>query len=99
MDVGLNWLVVESLLVYEEIKIWLGVVDIYLENYKRSLCNLGVQGIKVVIYNFMLVLDWIWINIFFRLLNGVEMLRFDCLDFMVFDLYMFKCFGVQVDYS
>lgn len=98
-DAGLNWSVVESLPVHEEIKNWSGAVDTHLENYKESLRNLAAQGIRVVTYNFMPVLDWIRTNTSFRLPNGAETLRFDRLDFMAFDLYMLKRPGAQADYS
>ena len=98
-DAGLSWSVVESLPVHEEIKTWSGAVDTHLEIYKESLRNLAAQGIRVVTYNFMPVLDWIRTNTSFRLPNGAETLRFDRLDFIAFDLYMLKRPGAQADYS
>ena len=55
---GLDWEVVESLPVSEDIKKQNGDWRAHVEAWRKSLANLKLAGIRVVCYNFMPVLDW-----------------------------------------
>lgn len=58
-EAGLEVEVIESVNVHEDIKLGLSTRDLYLENYKQTIRNLAKYGIKVIVYNFMPVLDWL----------------------------------------
>jgi mannonate dehydratase len=56
---GLECEVIESVNVHEDIKMGLPTRDEYIANYITTIRNLAKYGIKVIVYNFMPVLDWL----------------------------------------
>ncbi|MGI6076958.1 MAG: mannonate dehydratase [Fastidiosipilaceae bacterium] len=56
---GLEVEVIESVNVHEDIKLGLDTRDQYIENYNQTIRNLAKHGIKVIVYNFMPVFDWL----------------------------------------
>jgi mannonate dehydratase len=98
-DHGLEWSVIESLPVHEDIKKRSGNYEQYIENYKVSLRNIGNCGIKVVAYNFMPILDWVRTDHFFENKEGATVLRYDPVKFAFFDLFLLKRKNVEDDYS
>lgn len=95
---GLRWEVVESLPVSEDIKKQDGDWRDHIANYKASLENLATAGIEVVCYNFMPVLDWTRTDLAWRLPNGSTCMRFDLIDFAVFDIFVLKRRGAENDF-
>lgn len=56
---GLECEVIESVNVHEDIKMGLPTRDKYIDAYKETIRNLSEFGVKVIVYNFMPVFDWL----------------------------------------
>ncbi len=96
---GLKWDVVESLVVSEDIKRQSGAFRQHVENYRTSLENLAAAGIYTVCYNFMPVIDWTRTDLAWPLPSGGTAMRFDIVDFAVFDIFLLERAGAREDFS
>jgi mannonate dehydratase len=90
VEAGLTWSVVESVNVHESIKTGEPERDRYIALYIQSLQNLAAQGLKVVCYNFMPVLDWTRTHLDYRLPNNASALKYDAVALTAFDLYILQ---------
>lgn len=98
-NAGMSWVAVESVPVHEQIKTRTGNFQQYIDNYKKTLENLGAEGIDLVIYNFMPVLDWVRTDLAYRLDDGSECLHFDPVKFAAFEIYLLKRPGAESEYT
>lgn len=96
---NLEWSVIESIPMHNDIKTRTGKFQHYIDNYKISIRNAGEAGIKVICYNFMPVVDWTRTNLMYRLPNTNHALRFEMTDFAAYDVYLLQRDGAEKDYS
>jgi mannonate dehydratase len=95
----LNWTVVESIPVHEDIKLAAPGHETYIDAWIETLKNLAAEGVKTVCYNFMPVIDWTRTDLRYQLPSGAFSLRFDQDKFAAFDLFVLKRVGAENDYS
>lgn len=76
-DAGLELSGIESVNVHDAIKIGASERDMYIENYIKTLENLGEEGISLVCYNFMPVFDWTRSNLAKPRSDGSNVLAYD----------------------
>lgn len=96
---GLQWTVIESIPVHNDIKTRSGNFLQLIENYKQSIKNAAACGVYTICYNFMPVVDWTRTNLLYRLPNNSHALRFEMTDFAAYDMYLLQRSGATESYS
>ncbi len=74
---GLEAEVIESVNVHEDIKMGLPSREKYIENYIATIKNLAENGVKVIVYNFMPVFDWLRTDLAGEVGDGSTALCYD----------------------
>jgi mannonate dehydratase len=85
-EAGLQFSVVESIPVHEEIKLGHPKRDRWIDNYRESIRSMGELGIRVLCYNFMPIFDWTRTALEMRLEDGSTALAYDHHDLQRIDL-------------
>lgn len=96
---GMNWSVVESVPLHNDIKTRTGDYLRHIENYRQTLLNLGQAGVRTVCYNFMPVVDWTRTNLSYTLPNAAQALRFEMTDFVAYDVHVLERDNATSSYS
>lgn len=95
----MHWAVVESLPVHETIKKGEGRLDALFAAYRQSIVNLAAEGVRVVCYNFMPILDWTRTRLNAPVKGGGTALRFSRTEMAAFELHMLGRSEAEGDYA
>lgn len=96
---GLEWSVVESVNIHTSIKYGLPERDKYIANYIQTLKNLAANGIYVVCYNFMQLIDWTRTDLDYILPSGGSALYYSPIAAAAFDLFILKRENAKETYT
>lgn len=96
---GLEWSVVESIPVHPAIKLGDDRAQRYIDAWIQTMRNLAAAGLSVICYNFMPVVDWTRTDLRHPTHRGGLALRFDPVEFAVYDLFILRRSGAETDYS
>ncbi len=98
-DLGLKWIVTESLPVHEDIKRGSGNLDKLFGNYRQSMRNLAECGVTTVCYNFMPLLDWTRTRLDAPVPGGGTALRFSTPHMAAFEIHILGRKNAKNEYS
>ena len=87
---GLQWSVVESIPVHPAIKLGDDRADQHIDGWIETMRNLAANGLEVICYNFMPVVDWTRTDLRHPARRGGLALRFDPVEFAVYDLLVLR---------
>ncbi len=97
-EADFQWTVVESLPIHERIKRGDGDLSQLFDSYRQSMVNLNAEGIKVICYNFMPLIDWTRTDLAAPVKRGGRCLRFDAPRMAAFELHMLGREEAAADY-
>lgn len=96
---GMEWSVVESIPVTEDIKTRSGEWKRHITAYQTTIRNLAQSQIKTVCYNFSPVLDWTRTDLRYELQDGAVTLRFDATAVAIFDVFIIAREGAAEEWG
>ena len=96
---GLEWSVVESIPVHPAIKSGSPEAPVFTANWIKTMQNLAAEGLEVICYNFMPVVDWTRTDLRHPTRNGGLALRFDPVDFAAYDLFVLERTHAEANYT
>ena len=96
---GLEWAVVESIPVHPAIKLGDGRASRYIDAWIETMRNLAAADLPVICYNFMPVVDWTRTELRHPTHRGGLALRFDPVEFAVYDLLILRRAAAEADYE
>src|SRR5258708_739470 len=96
--VPLKWTVVESIPVPDDILLQ-GARARSIQAWIASMQAVAAEGIRIICYNVMPVVDWTRTDLDYPLATGATALRFDHDRFAAFDLFVLKRAGASGDYD
>lgn len=85
---GLTWDVCESIWMPDEIKLKGSRAKAEIAVWIETMRHLAEAGVKTVCYNFMPLLDWTRTDLDYEVKGRGRALRFDIVDFIVYDLFV-----------
>ena len=98
-NINLKWNVVESIPVHNNIKLRDKNFRKLINNYKDSINNIAKNNIKTICYNFMPIIDWTRTQLDYKLPTDGLALRFNYLQFIVFEKYILKLKNLEKRYK
>lgn len=96
---GLEWSVIESIPLHNDIKTRSGDYKRHIANYQESIRNAASAGVFDICYNFMPVVDWTRTNLSYQLPNASQALRFEMSDFAAYDIHILARENAKNSYS
>ncbi|MBZ9703519.1 MULTISPECIES: mannonate dehydratase [unclassified Mesorhizobium] len=95
----LVWSVVESIPVPDAVKRHGGEAKVEIEAWIASMEAVAANGIHIICFNFMPLVDWTRTDLDYELPSGATAMRFDQDRFAAFDLHILQRRGAEADYS
>jgi mannonate dehydratase len=95
----LRWSVVESIPVPDDVKRLGKTARRAIDGWIANMEAVAANGIKIICYNFMPVLDWTRTDLDWPLPNGAKALRFDHARLAAYDIHMLRRPGASEDYT
>ncbi|AXI48199.1 mannonate dehydratase [Sulfitobacter sp. SK012] len=96
---GLTWDVCESIWMSDEIKLKGSLAKAEIEAWIGTMRNLAEAGVRIICYNFMPLLDWTRTDLSYEVAGRGQALRFDIVDFIIFDVHILKRPNAELGYD
>ena len=98
-NINLKWNVVESIPVHNNIKLREKNYKKLIDNYKDSILNIAKNKIYTICYNFMPIIDWTRTQLDYKLPTDGLALRFNIIQFIIFEKYILKLKDIEKRYN